>query len=182
MTAAPYSFPPASLGEWRRLDDPGRRAWLTQASRRFFDVARDIVPSKVPGRVIVLEGRLVDTLLGFYCAMGEAVNGPGGYFGSSMQAFDDCLFTGFGLEYPYSIVWKDTHLSKEALDATLLLQYLEIECSGDLELPGFEEGKVWRDETRREALAGTRTMFDEIVATIQSVPERGGGSVTLMLE
>jgi hypothetical protein len=99
-----------------------------------------------------------------------------------MEAFDDCLFRGFGLEYPYFIVWKDSHLSRETLDARVLLQYLEMECAGDRELPGFEEGKARREETRREALAGTRTMFDEIVATIQSVPERGGGSVTLLLK
>ncbi|MFD9633076.1 barstar family protein [Streptomyces violascens] len=28
---------------------------------------------------------------GCYCALGEAVNGPGGYFGSNLDALADCL-------------------------------------------------------------------------------------------
>ncbi|WP_327590963.1 barstar family protein [Nonomuraea sp. NBC_00507] len=27
----------------------------------------------------------------FYLAMGEAINGPGGYFGRNLDALDDCL-------------------------------------------------------------------------------------------
>ena len=96
---ASFPFPPESLNEWRPLDEAGRRSWLTYASQRFFDPGVVFVPSKARGRVIVVDGSLVDTLLGFYCAIGEAVNGPGGYFGLSMLAFDDCLFSGFGLEF-----------------------------------------------------------------------------------
>jgi hypothetical protein len=177
-----FLFPPESLNEWRRLDEAGRRLWLTCASRRFFEADTRFVPMKVPGRVVVVHGSLVDTLLGFYCAIGEAVNGPGGYFGASMRAFDDCLFTGFGLEYPYTILWKDSQRSKGVLDARALLKFLEDECSHDRASERFEEGRAWREEARRAALAGERTMFDEIVATIRSVPKRGGGSVTLVVE
>lgn len=180
---ASFPFPPASLNEWRPLDEAGRRSWLTCASQRFFDPGAVFVPSKARGRVIVVDGSLVDTLLGFYCAIGEAVNGPGGYFGLSMLAFDDCLFSGFGLEFPYTIVWRESQRSQRVLDAQALLKYLDDECRRcDLPSEWFAEGIAEREKTRRATLAGERTMFDEIVDTIRSVPERNGGSVTLVLE
>jgi len=177
-----FRFPPESLNEWRPLDEAGRRLWLTYASQRFFDTSSGFVPARAPGRVVVVHGGLVDTLLGFYCAIGEAVNGPGGYFGRSMQAFDDCLFTGFGLEYPYTIIWKESKHSRGVLESQALLKFLDDECSDELPSEGFEEGRAWLEEARRAALAGERTMFDEIVDNIRSVPERGGGPVTLALE
>jgi Barstar (barnase inhibitor) len=178
---ASFLFPPQSLNEWRPLDEAGRRSWLTYASQSFFD-SGGVFVSKAPGRVIVVDGSLVDTLLGFYCAIGEAVNGPGGYFGNSMEAFDDCLFTGFGLEYPYTIVWRESQRSQRVLDAPALLKFLNDECSDDLPSDRFAEGLTWREQTRRAARAGERTMFDEIADTIRSVPERLGGLVTLLLE
>jgi hypothetical protein len=125
---------------------------------------------------------LVDTLLGFYCAIGEAVNGPGGYFGLSMLAFDDCLFSGFGLEFPYTIVWRESQRSQRVLDAQALLKYLDDQCDYDLDPEWFAEGIAWREKTRRAALAGEQTMFDKIADIIRSVPQRNGGSVTLVLE
>jgi hypothetical protein len=110
------------------------------------------------------------------------VNGPGGYLGLSMLAFDDCLFSGFGLEYPYTIVWRESQRSQRVLDAQALLKYLDDECGHDLDPELFAEGIAWREKTRRAALAGEQTMFDNIVNTIRSVPERNGGSVTLVLE
>ena len=99
-----------------------------------------------------------------------------------MQGFDDCLFSGFGLEYPYTIIWKESRLSKNVLDAKALLRFLDDECPRDPAPEGFEEGRAWREQTRNAALDGKRTMFDEIVETIRSVPARGGGSVTLIIE
>jgi hypothetical protein len=135
---ASFPFPPESLNEWRPLDEAGRRSWLTYASQRFFDPGVVFVPSKARGRVIVVDGSLVDTLLGFYCAIGEAVNGPGGYFGLSMLAFDDCLFSGFGLEYPYTIVWRESQRSQRVLDAQALLKYLDDECGHDFDSEWFD--------------------------------------------
>ncbi|MEG4145454.1 barstar family protein [Microcoleus sp. AT3-A2] len=178
---ASFPFPPQSLNEWCPLDEAGRRSWLTYASQRFFDIGGVLV-SKAPGRVIVLDGSLFDTLLGFYCAIGEAVNGPGGYFGNSMMAFDDCLFRGFGLEYPYTIVWRESQRSQCVLDVLALLKYLDDECSCDWPFERFADDIGLREQRRREVLAGDQTMFDEIAETIRSVPDRNGGSVTLVLE
>ncbi|MGC4121676.1 MAG: barstar family protein [Myxococcales bacterium] len=188
-TSLPLAYPPQSTNQWRSLDEAGRWLWLQLAMERFVGTDRLCEPSCVPGREAVIDGTAIDNLLGFYCAMGEAVNGPGGYFGRSMLAFDDCLFGGYGLEFPYTIVWKDSGQSRLALGAPCLVKYLD--DSSRHPPPIVEEGKAWRDETRELALAGRRTMFDEIVETISSVPSRNGqgrlravrnDAVTLILE
>ena len=46
--------------------------------------------------VYIIDGRQVGNLEDFWRVMGEAVNGPGGYFGSNLDAFNDCLCGGFG--------------------------------------------------------------------------------------
>ncbi|MFE2423422.1 barstar family protein [Streptomyces hokutonensis] len=44
----------------------------------------------------MLNGTQVRTLEDFWRLIGEAVNGPGGYFGKNLDAFADCLSGGFG--------------------------------------------------------------------------------------
>ena len=100
----PFKFPPEALNQWCSLDISSRKLWLDSASERFFRQRDGFTPSTEPGREVIIDGSIIDNRLGFYCAVGEAVNGPGGYFGKSMQSFDDCLFAGFGLEYPYTLV------------------------------------------------------------------------------
>jgi hypothetical protein len=38
-----------------------------------------------------LDGRFVTDIEGFYCALGEAINGPGGYFGWYPRGLYECL-------------------------------------------------------------------------------------------
>lgn len=181
LEKATFPFPPGSHGEWRGLDDDGRRQWLNCAHCRVFCDPREVAHSKSPGRVVVLEGAIIDDLLGFYCAIGEAVNGPGGYFGRSMQGFDDCLFGGFGLEYPYTIIWKESESSKRALGSQALLRFLAEECGRVSSVECSDESKAWFQKSKAAALDGERSLFDEIVEFIQSVKSRGGGEVTLVL-
>jgi hypothetical protein len=81
--------PPTKLGEWRALDRAGRLQWLDGAHRRFFANA----PPPRVGRPTahVIDGEDFDDLPGFLCAMGEAVNGPGGYFGRALRSGDATL-------------------------------------------------------------------------------------------
>jgi hypothetical protein len=181
LEKAIFPFPPASHGEWRRLDEDGRQQWLDCAHHRVFCDPSEVAHSKTPGRLVVLEGAILDDLLGFYCAIGEAINGPGGYFGRSMQGFDDCLFGGFGLEYPYTIVWKESDRSKRALGSQALLRFLAEECGRVSNVDWSDEGYAWFQKTTAAALHGRRSLFDEIVEAVQSVKSRGGGEATLVL-
>jgi len=125
LTKLPFQFPPESPGQWRQLNRRARGRWLAAAHHRRFTGGWR--PQRVPGRTVALEGRLVEDRVSFYCAIGEAVNGPGGSFGASMAGFDDCLFGGFGVESPYTIIWKESALSRAALGSQAYPDYLEHE-------------------------------------------------------
>jgi RNAse (barnase) inhibitor barstar len=93
-----------------RLDRPGlwrsygRRAWLSVALNR-----------RVRGQAGVLDGRDVVDVDAFYCALGEAVNGPGGYYGWNLDAMADCLHGGFGATPPFTLRWQDSSVARQRL-------------------------------------------------------------------
>jgi hypothetical protein len=56
----------------------------------------------------------------FWQQIGEAVNGPGGYFGKNLDAFADCLRGGYGGYFPedvdeFTFIWRDHEQSKRCL-------------------------------------------------------------------
>jgi RNAse (barnase) inhibitor barstar len=122
----------------------------------------------------VLNGKNITDLESLYSEFGRAVNAPDGYFGKSFDSFDDCLFGGFGLESPCKIIWEESDYSKHEMDSKALEEYCNsvIKNSPFLHKEGFEEGKEWAYSTLRAAQSGDKTLFDEVVETIQSVPER----------
>jgi RNAse (barnase) inhibitor barstar len=70
--------------------------------------------------VFTIEGSKISTLEDFWQQVGEAVNGPGGYFGKNLDAFADCLRGGYGghvLEHvdEFTFVWRDHEQSKRCL-------------------------------------------------------------------
>ncbi|MEO3744259.1 barstar family protein [Plantactinospora sp. B5E13] len=65
-----------------------------------------------PGRTYHLDGRYVSNVEGFYCAIGEAVNGPGGYFGYNLDALDGCLRGGWGAGRPFRLVWNHSAVAR----------------------------------------------------------------------
>ncbi|WP_151483802.1 barstar family protein [Streptomyces albicerus] len=90
------------IGLWRSLDGAGRHAWLSVALnhhsfRRLSDARA--------GTIYEMDGRHIVDESSFYCALGEAVNGPGGYFGWNLSALDDCLCGGWGASRPFVLNW-----------------------------------------------------------------------------
>ncbi|MBQ4834849.1 barstar family protein [Pseudoalteromonas luteoviolacea] len=94
------------LGCWRELSTGGKELWLQSTCDRFFHDESFIIES-MANRVIEIDGELINEPLDFFCLIGEMVNGAEGYFGQCFQSFDDCLFGGFGIEFPSTIVWKN---------------------------------------------------------------------------
>ncbi|MGO4649915.1 barstar family protein [Nocardia sp. 2YAB30] len=86
---------------WRSLGPAARRAWLSVALRRRSHPPR---PDDPPGARYELDGRDIVDEDSFYCAIGEAVNGPGGYFGWNLDALDDCMCGGFCATPPFTIM------------------------------------------------------------------------------
>ncbi|MDK0523001.1 barstar family protein [Streptomyces sp. ML-6] len=65
----------------------------------------------------VIEGSRVTGLERFWEVIGEAVNGPGGYFGRNLDALADCLGGGMGTpdDGDFVFEWRDHMLSARAL-------------------------------------------------------------------
>ncbi|PVC81566.1 barstar family protein [Streptomyces sp. CS014] len=76
----------------------------------------------------VLDGRQIRTLEDFWRVIGEAINGPGGYFGRNLDAFADCLSGGFGTpdDDDYVIEWRDHQVSRQHLGYPETARQLEI--------------------------------------------------------
>ncbi|MFD7321572.1 barstar family protein [Streptomyces sp. NPDC059875] len=76
----------------------------------------------------MLDGKRIRTLEDFWRVMGEAVNGPGGYFGRGLDAFNDCLRGGYGTpdDGDFTVEWHDHASSREALGHPETARQLEI--------------------------------------------------------
>jgi RNAse (barnase) inhibitor barstar len=78
---------------------------------------RSSAPDRPAGTTYDLDGRFVTDIEGFYCALGEAINDPDGYFGWNLDAVADCLRGGFGARAPFRLVWHDSAVGREHLVA-----------------------------------------------------------------
>ncbi|MFJ8075990.1 barstar family protein [Streptomyces sp. NPDC096176] len=76
----------------------------------------------------VIDGAEVTALDSFWKAIGEAVNGPGGYFGRNLDALADCLGGGYGTpdDGDFVIEWRDHELSRRALGHEETARQLEL--------------------------------------------------------
>ena len=105
---------PAQSNAWARCGTEGRRYWL--------DTVRDNhvahTPDASPGGTYHLDGRHITDEPGFFCALGEAVNGPGGYFGWGLDALADCLCGGWGAGRSFNLVWHDAEVARTCLGLT----------------------------------------------------------------
>ncbi|MFJ4202778.1 barstar family protein [Streptomyces sviceus] len=105
---------PTESNLWARCDHEGRQFWLRTALDNHEHGGQD----RPPGTRYHLDGRHITDLPGFFCALGEAVNGPGGYFGWGPDALDDCLTGRWGAAPPLRLVWHDSEVARRHLGLT----------------------------------------------------------------
>jgi RNAse (barnase) inhibitor barstar len=81
--------------------------------------------------IYVLDGTQINTLEDFWGVIGEAINGPGGYFGRNLDALADCLAGGLGApdDDDYVVEWRDHQVSRERLGYPETARQLEIRLS-----------------------------------------------------
>ncbi|MEU0561223.1 barstar family protein [Dactylosporangium sp. NPDC006015] len=103
---------PETPGSWTALDRTLRHVWSGIAIRR-----RRQDGDSPAGGTYLLDGTHVTDIEGLYCALGEAVNGPGGYFGWNLNALDDCLRGGWGARAPFTLVWQHAGVARRHLVA-----------------------------------------------------------------
>ncbi|MFD0369693.1 barstar family protein [Streptomyces sp. NPDC127114] len=79
----------------------------------------------------VLDGTRIRTLEDFWRVIGEAINGPGGYFGRNLDAFADCLSGGFGTpdDDDYVVEWRDHQVARDYLSYPETARQLELRLS-----------------------------------------------------
>lgn len=108
--------PPRTPGAWAGLGTRARWDWLDHVRGR----PRPGTGAGRPwGRAYVLDGRHITDVPGLYLALGEAFNGPGGYFGANVDALADCLGGGFGHTGPTTLLWRDCAVAREHLAQAL---------------------------------------------------------------
>ncbi|MCX4818678.1 barstar family protein [Streptomyces sp. NBC_01142] len=129
--------PPAEPNRWAPLDAAGRTAWIPVAMQNG-EALR--TPDAPPGGTYHLDGRHITDLPGFLCALGEAMNGPGAYFGWDLYTVADCLMGGFGVKGPFTLVWHDHHVARRCLGLSPLMYHEQETFENLLEL--FAEQKI----------------------------------------
>jgi hypothetical protein len=67
---------------------------------------------------VILDGSRVLDIPTFHIALGEAVNGPGGYYGGDLGALDDCLRGRFGLIPPFVLEIIGLEHVRETIEST----------------------------------------------------------------
>lgn len=105
---------PSEPNRWAGCDAAGRRSWLDTALANHTPGTSD----RPPGTTYHLDGSHITDAPGFFCALGEAVNGPAGYFGWGLDALNDCLRGSWGATPPFTLVWHDAAVARACLDVT----------------------------------------------------------------
>ncbi|MFJ4776553.1 barstar family protein [Streptomyces sp. NPDC088762] len=108
--------PPRTPGGWVDLDTRQRWAWLDHVRER---ACLRTLHDRPSGHAYELDGRHMTDVPGLYLALGEAVNGPGGYFGGCLDALVDCLRGDFGYTAPSTLLWRDPATAHEHLSHVL---------------------------------------------------------------
>ncbi|MFC5922750.1 hypothetical protein [Micromonospora vulcania] len=102
---------PTGPNLWAKLDRSGRYLWVRAAA-----VHRRHAPDKPADTVYHLDGRYVTDYDAFYCAIGEAVNGPGGWFGGDLFWLHENAATGDGGATPgFRLIWHNSEVARSHL-------------------------------------------------------------------
>ncbi|MEV4134723.1 hypothetical protein AB0J72_21445 [Dactylosporangium sp. NPDC049742] len=112
---------PAAPNQWAGLERSDRYLWVGAAQAH-----RIHAPDKPAGTVYHLDGRHVTDYDAFYCAIGEAINGPGGWFGGDGFWLHECAVGDAGATPGFRLVWHDAEVARAHL------------------VPGYDR-KAWRE-------------------------------------
>ncbi|MEV5979942.1 hypothetical protein [Streptomyces sp. NPDC052114] len=105
---------PTEPNLWARHGAEGRAHWLAVARR----APGRHGPVAGPGATYHLDGRHITDEPAFYCALGEALDGPGGYAGRDLDTLSRRLRGGTGAVPPFTLVWHDAHVAGTCLGVT----------------------------------------------------------------
>lgn len=104
---------PTKKNEWSKLDENYCRAWLNVVMK-YDDYNKVNYNSK--DEIFYLDGTYIVSYPSFFCALGEAINGPGGYYGFDLMSMCDCLCGGYGTRKLFTLVWTNYKIAQKKLD------------------------------------------------------------------
>ncbi|MFI8391910.1 hypothetical protein [Streptomyces sp. NPDC085540] len=104
-------------GEWRTLQVGSREAWLEVAGLRYAESASKGEYS-APPREIVMGGDEIKDVASFFCAIGEAFRGPGGYIGQSFTELEESLQDHLH-GAPVRLIWRNMSVARSSLSVVM---------------------------------------------------------------
>ena len=105
-----------SSGEWARWPVEYHEAWLHVVQNSWFASGK-WAARYGNKRFIEIDGNLIKSKSTLYLLIGEEVNGPGGYFGSNLDALADSLSSNFGDGVISKVIWENFEKASECLDS-----------------------------------------------------------------
>jgi hypothetical protein len=105
---------PAVPNGWAALPVGDREAWVEVSLMIHF--RRILLTYPVLPEELQLDGRHVEDLASFFCALGEAVNGPGGYCGANLAGMSDFLqYASRPVAKRSRLVWREMAVAEQSL-------------------------------------------------------------------
>lgn len=150
---------------WADLDFLQRMSWLNLVRTHHCRYETD-TEDKPANLVYELDGSHVTDYSSFFIALGEAINGPGGYFGGCFDALADCLCGGFGAETPFTLIWRASNIARIALDKKARIKESLARREYALRNHDCEEDELLSVAEIMER--DDRPLFDEIIDFLQS--------------
>lgn len=140
----------------------------TEASFKDWQNFRDRVNAQSSLPHFYLPGEQIHTIEDFYRIIGEVINGPGGYFGTNLDALNDCLYGHFGTgPRPYVIRWNNHIMSKHNLGYPETIRQLEIRAAR----PYPSNRPLALEKLALAKKHEGPTVFDWLVEVMTGVPE-----------
>ncbi|WP_025724266.1 barstar family protein [Paenibacillus polymyxa] len=99
---------------WQGFSKEERSGWLNVT--RIHSASNHFARLDKRGEVYTLDGEYISDFTTFFIALGEAINGPGGYYGFSLDSISDCLCGGFGTVGPFTIHWENANYFLERFE------------------------------------------------------------------
>ncbi|ULO04716.1 barstar family protein [Paenibacillus sp. 19GGS1-52] len=101
---------PKSNNSWSRFTKEYRTGWL-EVVRLHNSVLG--IPKDQQNLDYDLDLTLVSDVVSFFCALGEAMNGPSGYYGYDLVSLKDCLCGGFGSKPPFTLYLRESNIQTQ---------------------------------------------------------------------
>jgi hypothetical protein len=159
-----FPFPPDRVSSWAALSGDERGVWLGKARDRHFESMRSgsRPPDAPPHSRFAVDLELVRDLPAFFCALGEAINGPGGYFGGmNYLSLQDCLHGGFGVTLPFHLEVRRPIRANAMLDGQALANWASERIVRHQYLDS--NGLAWLEQQRIAGMENRATLLDVIL-------------------